>query len=129
MISIFRIKSFFKYYCYYNIKNGLYNFWRYRKIIWNDRNWDFMYLNQLVLFKLKLMLHHMENHALEYEGIEECKNSIRQTIEKIEAYEEYEEKGIPYKDIKELENNDMMMAKVLEDAYLIIGRECRKWWD
>jgi hypothetical protein len=40
---------------YYTIKNGISNYWKYRKIIWKDRWWDHMFLHDLLKFKLQDM--------------------------------------------------------------------------
>lgn len=35
-----------------NIKYGLQNFWKYKGLIWNDRDWDWVYLYRMMEFKL-----------------------------------------------------------------------------
>jgi len=44
---------------FYNIKYGIINLFLYFKIIWNDRQWDYIYLEELTLFKYKLMYKRM----------------------------------------------------------------------
>jgi hypothetical protein len=38
-----------------NIKYGIQNFWKYKTLIWKDRDWDWCYLYQLQEFKLREM--------------------------------------------------------------------------
>lgn len=38
-----------------NIKYGIKNFWKYKSIIWYDRDWDYCFLLELVQFKLEQM--------------------------------------------------------------------------
>jgi hypothetical protein len=40
---------------YRSIKNGIKNYWKYRKIIWEDHWWDHMYLQNIIEFKLQDM--------------------------------------------------------------------------
>jgi hypothetical protein len=40
---------------YKQFKNGIRNFWKYRKLIWNDYWWDYQYLMELIEFKIKDM--------------------------------------------------------------------------
>ena len=46
-----------------DIKYGLINLWKYRKIIWNDRDFDHFYLLELVEFKLRNMSDMQKNHG------------------------------------------------------------------
>ena len=52
--------------CWYNIKYGIPNFWRWRKIIWNDRDWDQHFLYEVMEFKLRNMadLHRNYGHGV-----------------------------------------------------------------
>ena len=40
---------------FYNIKNGIQNFWYWREVIWNDRWWDYAFFNIIIKHKLKSM--------------------------------------------------------------------------
>ena len=37
---------------YYNVKNGIRNLWKWRKVVWNDRPWDYVYIFKALRFKL-----------------------------------------------------------------------------
>lgn len=40
---------------YFKFKRGIINLLKWFKIIWNDRNWDYIYIIKLLEFKIKLM--------------------------------------------------------------------------
>lgn len=39
----------------YNIRHGFMNLWRWRKIVWRDRDWDSAYIAYFVAKKLSIM--------------------------------------------------------------------------
>jgi len=43
---------------YANFTHGIMNFWKWKKVIWNDRWWDHDFIYELMLFKLKDMESH-----------------------------------------------------------------------
>lgn len=61
---------------YYNIKYGIINLFLYFKIIWNDRQWDHAYLEELTLFKYKLMYKRMcsKNSIVDWSVYKQAKN-------------------------------------------------------
>lgn len=40
---------------YYNLKYGLHNLWIWLPIVWKDRDWDWVYLDRMMRFKLLRM--------------------------------------------------------------------------
>lgn len=48
---------------YYNLKYGFQNLWKWRKIVWNDRDWDWMYLSAVMRFKLRRMADGCEKYS------------------------------------------------------------------
>lgn len=42
--------------CWYNLKYGIPNFWIWRKIVWQDRDWDHWFLYSVMEFKLRNMI-------------------------------------------------------------------------
>jgi chaperonin cofactor prefoldin len=38
-----------------DFKNGVINLWKYKKLIWNDRWWDSVFLHNMIKFKIKDM--------------------------------------------------------------------------
>jgi hypothetical protein len=47
-----RIKEYFTDF-WYSSKNGIRNYWTWRKIIWKDRWWDYSFFHNLLKFKLQ----------------------------------------------------------------------------
>jgi hypothetical protein len=71
---IYPIKSFLK---------GIDNLWRWRKIIWKDRWWDYYYLLEILRFKLKDMEEHWGKDTHYVKDYEE-KESLKKLIEDLE---------------------------------------------
>lgn len=66
--------------------NGLYNFWKYRKMIYNDRWWDYAFLNYMLQAKLTDMRDnwkdsHYENCEEEYKTLCELCSLLDKMIE------------------------------------------------
>lgn len=47
---------------YYRFKYSILNLFKFMKIIWNDRNWDYTYLYKLEKFKLQRILKEFESN-------------------------------------------------------------------
>jgi len=43
-----------------NIKDGITNMWKWRHIIWNDRDWDYTYIYDVLEFKLRKQMRYMK---------------------------------------------------------------------
>lgn len=46
---------------YYNTKWGFRNLWRYRKVVWNTKDYDYNYSLTMLKFQLELLMVRMEN--------------------------------------------------------------------
>jgi hypothetical protein len=67
---VYPINNFFK---------GINNFWKWRKIIWGDRWWDYSFLLNILYFKLKIMEEHWgrdTHYVKDYEEKELLKKLI-----------------------------------------------------
>lgn len=53
MIEIYKKTTKIVYYFRYDVRYGIKNLFKYFKLIWNDRDWDFVYFLQMIEFKLK----------------------------------------------------------------------------
>jgi hypothetical protein len=62
---------------------GISNLWKWRKIIWNDRWWDYDFLHTIILFKLKDMESHwgVDTHYVK-DYVE--KDTLKKLIEDLE---------------------------------------------
>ena len=56
---------------------GIKNLWLWKKVIWNDRWWDYIYLLKLIKFKLELMEKHFKNDSF---GVDACKLTDKMRI-------------------------------------------------
>jgi hypothetical protein len=108
-----RIKSFFR----YDIPYGTKNLFTWFKIIWKDRNWDYLFIFIILRHKLHLMeksIRENENHTeatRDADQIKECVDILDRLVDDVYfdlAYKEYEEKWgeIAFK----LENNQLSTA-------------------
>ncbi len=80
-----------------NFFRGLYNFWKFRKIIFRDRFWDYSFLVEILVFKLKDMEDHWVTNT-QYEGDKFTKGRITVLRKRIESLED---------DIQEIEERYM----------------------
>lgn len=56
--------SYFYWEYVYGVIRFLRNLWAWRGILWNDRDWDFTYIYQVIAFKLRKQADSMEKHGL-----------------------------------------------------------------
>jgi len=61
---------------YYNLKYGIQNLFVYFPIIFKTREWDFVFIYELIQFKLNRVRKHLEEHNL-FEGVEKVCQQIR----------------------------------------------------
>lgn len=61
---------------YYNVKWGIKNFWKWKGVIWKDRNYDYHYLLNVMRFKIQDMLNEY-NRVNRYIGQEKDKQSLQ----------------------------------------------------
>lgn len=78
------IKFFFSglYIDYSSIKQGIKNFWKYRKVIWNDRWYDYGFMTDLLEVKLKDMRDNWKySHYVDSEKEQEVLNKLCDLID------------------------------------------------
>lgn len=95
---------------YYNVKNGLRNLWKWRKVVWNDRPWDYVYIFKALRFKLEDTQKCIDGTFV---GSEEEVKKIKSLIEAIDRIieddyvsEEYKEMDKKYGTLEMLFNDD-----------------------
>jgi hypothetical protein len=71
---------------YYNMKYFIKNLWKYRSILWNDRDWDYIYIHKLLYHKLKwtketMVDGHCEHRANTIRNIDIAIESLRRCVE------------------------------------------------
>lgn len=136
-----------------NIKYGVMNFWKYKSIIWNDRDWDYYFLLNLMEFKARNMSNEIrrygdtvdsENKADELERfaclIKQLKEENFDFHSDI-VHAEYGdlsydlEKSLNFKisqeymcDLKKAWEKDEEERKYVEDEMIELFRKYRNWW-
>ncbi len=108
------------YYPYRHMVNGFGNLLRFRKIIWNDRWWDYSFFLELMLFKLKDMQEHWGTDT-HYVGDLDDKEIIDKLVEDLDWMLNNEE-----------EFNDGYEKKYKKRSKAFFGRldrHHRKLWD
>jgi len=48
-----------------NIKNGIQNFWHYRKIVWRHRDWDYGFILEMMKFQITDLATYLEKYGWE----------------------------------------------------------------
>jgi hypothetical protein len=146
-----RIRSFWT-----NIKYGVKNFWRYRKVIWNDRDWDYAFLLYLVEFKTKAMSDTIRKYGMSVssEEIADELAEVSQLLGRLanddfekhidEHYKKWDkdkdfcfddiyttkEKGKEYiESLKLAWKNDAQDRKLAEKRLFKLLTRYRNWWD
>ena len=120
---------------------GLYNFWKFRKIIFRDRFWDYSFLVEILVFKLKDMEDNWVKNT-HYEGDKFTKGRITVLRKRIESLEddiqEIEERYMGYFSTHVVTDEERLKIyksmrkeiQILTDkAYKTLGRNLRKFWD
>ena len=124
-----------------NFFRGLYNFWKFRKIIFRDRFWDYSFLVEILVFKLKDMEDNWVT-STHYEGDKFTKGRITVLRKRIESLEddiqEIEERYMDYfsthdvTDVERLKIYKSMRKEIqilTDKAYKTLGRNIRNLWD
>ena len=115
--------------CYYNIKNGIKNLWKYRKVIWNDRWYDYSYIFKLLEFKLKDTIKNWDN--AHYVGAHFTKLRMQVLLNRIEEYQTNIEnlQELLYK--KKLDRKEYFKLKeeLLNKTWKSLGRNIIRFWD
>jgi len=69
-----------------NLKTGLLNFWKWRKVIFNDRPWDFAFFLKLVEKKLELMIKEWKDNDVyvdqdsDMHSMMKCRDALQRLI-------------------------------------------------
>lgn len=123
---------------YYNIKYGIINLFLYFKIIWNDRQWDYAYLEELTLFKYKLMYKRMcsKNNIVDWSVYDQAKNrkALKICINILERRQSGFYYSLPY---NALGKNTIISCKQITDLEQrdwniyckLIQQHQQSWWD
>lgn len=104
---------------FYDVKNGLRNFWKWRSVVWNDRPWDYVYIFKALRFKLDETQRCIDGTFV---GAEEEASKIRSLIEAIDRIieddyvkKEYEEMDKKYGKLEMIFNDDNTITTTREN--------------
>lgn len=114
----------------YDLPEGLKNYWKFRKVIFRDRWWDYSFLDEIILFKLKDMEKHWGKDT-HYLGDGFTKGRLRVLIRRLEKLEEDIDDSMMSSLNKKLTKQQMERNyhKQLDSFYKVLGRNIRKFWD
>lgn len=113
----------------YNIKNGIKNFWNYRKVIWNDRWYDYQYIFFIIEFKLKDTIKNWDR--AHYVGAHFTKLRMQVLLNRIEEYQTNLEnlQELYYtKKISKIEYTEQK-DKLINKTWKALGRNITRFWD
>lgn len=113
----------------YIIKNGIKNFWNYRRIIWNDRWYDYSFFLILIKFKLKLMIKNWD--SAHYIGSNFTKGRMIVLLKRLENFEEELDNIAEqyYKKILTKEEYRKQKRKILQKVWYSFGKNLMRFWD
>jgi hypothetical protein len=142
----------------WNIETGIKNYYKWRKIIWLDHQWDYSYLLNMLKFKLELMEKYFRLNGVSVDGPEDSKK-IKRCVELLDrlikdnyhdiAYELYNKKyredvedflnsrkfNTPMTPEQKIDFNNAaqteedLIKSDYEELFSIMNKEIRRWWD
>jgi hypothetical protein len=135
------------------LKLGIHNFWRYRKVIWEDRDWDYYFLLELVETKLRFMSEYHRKYGItvnadkyadqmakaaelirllkeenfeDFTSLDEKYGEINlETFERVNVKDKDEYKKDLMNVLKDAGNKRLQVEKEL----VILLKRYRSWWD
>ena len=118
----YKYLSDIKYYPKY-LKEGLTNLFQYFVIIWLDRNWDYAYTEQLLIFKLKRQAKYIEKNKrfLSWEREVQKINTVVKLLERDldefygMEYQDYYIQKVVWKDTEHCKNCKELEFELIED--------------
>lgn len=105
---------------WFSIKCGIPNVIKWMPVVWKDRNWDFAYMDYMIVQKLKFMYKVYSNHE-SYVCDEEETIMADQIKEVLDLFEKAEDVD----SVSEWGYDD----KLRTQAYNLIAKNSNGWWD
>ena len=103
---------------------GLKNLWRWRKVIWNDRDYDYYYIYEVLKQKLIFQRDHLRKYGF-HSNSEADANDIEQVIQLIQALQD--EKFYDTDAPLEEQINDANAAR--KKLFDLLEYRIEYWWD
>ena len=107
-----------------NVKYGLQNLWKWKNIIYKDRDWDWTFLYRIMAYKMECMAAHMEEYGF-HTNQEVTVSELRECAKRLLRVEE-ENYG---KGELKWEYVEKLMEKDEEWIYGTMKEKARTWWD
>lgn len=130
----------------YNLKYGIKNLFKYFKIIWNDRHWDYSFILILLKFKLETIKnsyskkHHSTDVPYQLKYINICiilldrlieNNFLEEELNNLyegKEFLEFDENNIPK--INDIWNRQSILRKKhMKLLMSILEKRIESWWD
>lgn len=118
---------------WYNLKYGLQNLWRWRRVIWEDRDWDHMYL--LIVMKKKIeQMETTERKFSMHASAPRHAQQLRVCRLLIGRIEEDDYCYLPFKKIHRgmsrtaWQHDDYMKNQDFDLLFKIMSKYIQEWW-
>lgn len=117
MFNIMKSVYYFFENLYYNIKWGLWAFWKYHKIVWKTRTWDYAYVLEMMKFQLVLLQDNIKRNSHSEKQCQDLARVIELLTNQIE--DNYIERagGLTKREVRfeEISINSELMYKMEDD--------------
>lgn len=115
-----------------SIATGLSNIWKWRKVIYNDRNWDYWFIYQILKTKLEFQADHFAKNGYHESAGEDIKE-IRECIELIDKVQnEYYLDELFKQDKFSLDEANLAEEKhnsARKQLFSRLEKNIEGWWD
>lgn len=111
--NIRRIVRFYK-----NIKTGIKNLIKWLPIIWRDRDWDHLFLTELLEAKIKFMRKSFADNQ-NYVGWEDAVKSMDEALKYLALINRPDYYG---------RNSDIQQEVLRRELFVLLEKELAKWW-
>lgn len=114
---------------YYNIKNAIKNYFKYRKVISNDRWYDYQFIFNLLEFKLKDNIKNWDK--AHYVGSNFTKLRMQIILNRIEEYQTNLETLQELYYLKKISKEQYLFEKnkLLDKTWKTFGKNITRFWD
>ena len=118
-----------------SIIEGLKNLWKWRKVIYKDKNWDHYFIYEILKTKLQFQADYMQKHGITESATETSKEILEcvDLIDKVqnEYYLDMGIKGLYDDNWNDAKFNEMIKKHDEAQAELFnkIRDNISKWWD
>jgi hypothetical protein len=118
-----------------NILTGLKNLWKWRKVIYKDRDWDHWYIFEILKTKLKYQAEHLQKHGMTMSAGVHTRQMLEcvELIDKVqnETYIEEALEGLGEHDWTDEAYNDCINKhnEAKKRLFHLLENKIELWWD